>query len=290
MKLRIVGAVTALSLFAGIISGCGGESSAVVGGDRPRVVASAYPLYEAAARIGGKNVHAMNLLPTDPYGVVPARKAESLRSSDLAVVLAEGVQPEVDKIVAERSKPTVRISAASVSGGADHNAWLDPQVMSRIAETVHDSLRLVAPDADSKFTKNFKRYKRDIAHVDRSYAQAIATCKRTEVLVEDPQFGFLADRFELRQIPVGKLTTDKVNEQAKATVERTGATTVFASTLPSLDQARRIRSIYGVKVAVLDPAIAQTDQSRRGGSSYSVFMEINLDALRVALDCEPKTH
>jgi ABC-type Zn uptake system ZnuABC Zn-binding protein ZnuA len=258
------------------------------------VVATAYPLYEAVASVGGKHVHAIDLLPLDPYGPISAEKTEELLSAPLAVVLGEGIQPEVDKIVMRRTLPTIRLS--NVDGvdvedkDDDHNVWLDPQNMTQIADRISDALNTLVPSKSNAFHKNLDRYEEGLASVDRSYVQALATCKRQSFLVEKAEYSSLAQRYGLQQVVVGSLDLKTPDETIRKAIAEHDADTIFAPTLPSLDDAKKIRDLYGVRVAVLDPVAAQTDQARRGGSSYRVVMGLDLDALRAALSCAEKEH
>lgn len=274
-------------LAAGALASCGSSNA-----EAPKVVATAYPLYEAAATVGGKHVHAINLLPLDPYGALPAKKADELKSASLAIVMGGGTQPEVDKIVAQRTGPTISIlgDADFHASGTDHNVWLDPQRMTAIADRISDALVQLLPSRTQTFHENLDRYEGDIADVDRDWVQTLATCKQHEFLVEEPQFSSLVRRYNLQQITVGPLDPKTTDDAARQTIETTHASTVFAKTLPSLGDAEKIQDRYGVRVAVLDPIASQTDQARRGGSSWRIVMGLNLDALRAALSCSPKQH
>jgi zinc transport system substrate-binding protein len=274
-------------LLAAGLSSCGSQHA----GD-PKVVATVYPLFEAAATIGGKHVHAVNLLPLDPYGPVPARQADQLRNAELAIVLGGGAQPEVDKIVAERTGPTLRILGSGDFHATvpDPNIWLDPREMIRLSESIADEMAKVLPEKSEAFRDNLAAYEGSLGQIDRDYAKMFASCKANAFLVEKAEFSALERRYALQQVVVGNLDLDTTNDDARTVIERHSASTVFAEDLPSLDDATAIRSRYDVRVAVLDPIDSQTDQARRGGATYRSVMNINLDALRAALSCPQKEH
>ena len=67
------------------VAGCGGDGD---GGGRPRVVASFFPLAEAAARVGGDAVEVDDLTPagTEPHDVeLGADEVDALLDADLVV-------------------------------------------------------------------------------------------------------------------------------------------------------------------------------------------------------------
>jgi zinc transport system substrate-binding protein len=283
---RAVSALTVLVL-AGLLSGCGSGQV-----KEPKIVATAYPLFEAAATIGGKHVHAVNLLPLDPYAAVPAKKADQLRNAALAVVLGGGAQPEVDKIIEQRTGPTLRILGEGDFHATvpDPNVWLDPTAMIRLSESITDELANVLPERAEAFRDNLAAYEGTLGQIDREYVKMFASCEERTFLVEKPEFSAFERRFGLRQVAVGRLSLDVVNDPAVRAVQEHEATTVFADELPPLDDAPKVRDRYGVRVAVLDPIDSQADQARRGGATYRSVMNINLDALRAALSCAPKEH
>jgi zinc transport system substrate-binding protein len=193
-------------------------------------------------------------------------------------------------VVAQRKGPTISVLGDGDvhATTTDYNVWLDPQRMASIAEVIADAINQLAPASDAAFHKNLDRYLGSVAGIDRDYSKTLATCKKREILVEKPQMSSLTSRYGLKQVSVGSLLTKSENSEARSLIEQTKATTVFATKLPSLSDADRIRKTYDVRVAVLDPIAVQTDQARRGGANYREVMELNLDALRAALDCRPK--
>ena len=254
----------------------------------PSVVATAYPLFEAASSVGGSKLHISDLLPADPSGPVSADKARQLRTASLAIVLGQGVQPAVDAVVAQRTGPTLRVldrfaaEEGQTSVQADPYVWENPQQMAQIVDDIRIAVTSLDAADGRRFQRNATTYGFMLAGVDGDYARTMATCRRHDLLTEDPRFATLARRY-------GLVVHNAAPADLAATAKRLRATTVFKSTLPSVPVARQIQRDAGVRVAVMDPLIAQTDQARRGGSNYDTVMELNLDALRGALGCASKT-
>lgn len=262
--------------------------------DRLEVVATAYPLFEAAATTGGDRVHAVNLLPLDPFGPLTARQADQLRSADLAVVLGAGAQPEVESVLAARTGPTLRIlevvrsrpaaEGQVVSGSLDPYVWLDPQNMARTSDEVRRSLTALDPENHARYRKNARGLMRWLSTFDRLTARTLRTCERSTVLSTGASFGHLTDRHGLMQ-----QQTKGEHPAIAAAADASGSTTVFLPALPALDDAEVLLVEHGVRAAVLDPLAAQTDQARRGGATYGSVMAANLDALRAGLGCAELT-
>ena len=140
-------AVTAAVLV--VAAGCGTSGG---GSGRPRVVASFFPLAEAAERAGGDAVEVTDLTPrgTEPHDVELAPdQVDDLLDADLVVYLGGGFQPAVEDVVDDRDGPSVdALEVAGVDEGddVDPHVWLDPTLMSRIVRAVGDAVADVVPE------------------------------------------------------------------------------------------------------------------------------------------------
>jgi zinc transport system substrate-binding protein len=80
------------------------------GGDRLEVVASFYPIAEAATRVGGDRVEVTNLTPagTEPHDLeLTPDQVDQLEDADLVLYLGQGFQPAVAEIAEGRDGPSV---------------------------------------------------------------------------------------------------------------------------------------------------------------------------------------
>ncbi len=247
--------------------------------DDQKVVSSAPPLFDVLSGIGGKRVHATDLVPLDPYASLTDDKEQKLRQADLAVILGGGVQPEIERIANERTAPTIRVLEELAGATAtDPFVWLDPNNMMVIAELVKSKLVQLDPDGKSRYVKNQARMHRMLEDIDRIHERTLAGCERRDLATTQPHFRYLATRFHLNQILVDVATLEMIPKGK--------VTTVFMDSLPSLDRAQEIRERSGFRSAALDSMFVRPDQARRGGASYGSLMALNLDALREALSCE----
>jgi zinc transport system substrate-binding protein len=290
---RSVCLIAVLIVLALVTSGCS-KSYALPKAQRMTVVATAYPLYEAAAEVGGARTFATNLLPVDPFGPLTDTQANELRTAKLAIVLGKGTQPNVDKVIAQRTGPTLSIldsfpTQTLPTGGVDPYVWENPQNMNKIVELIRNQYNDMDAAGSTLYNKYAKNLGSGLANLDRTYAKTIATCKTRQVVTTDPVFQYLTDRYGLVQVAVD-LTAPQApgSDPLGAAIDQYHPSTVYEATIPSLAEAKHILSKYGVRVSVLDPVITQTDQARRGGSNYISVMNVNLDALRAGLGCATK--
>jgi zinc transport system substrate-binding protein len=118
----------------------------------------------------------------------------------------------------------------------------------------------------------------------------LAQCDRRQIVTSHAAFGYLAQRYGLRQVSVEGLSPEAEpapRELARviARVRESGATTVFAEPLASQRVARTVSRETGATVAVLDPLEGLTPRAVARGADYFTVMRANLAALRKGLAC-----
>jgi zinc transport system substrate-binding protein len=272
--------VVAVVLVAAACSGSG------AGGGRPRVVASFFPLAEAAERVGGDAVEVDDLTPagTEPHDVeLAADEVDALLDADLVVYLGGGFQPAVEDVVDERDGASVDV-LDTVDGGDDPHVWLDPTAMVRIVDAVADGVADVEPDRGGDVRAAADRYRVELEQVDADLAAQLDDCQRDLIVSAHDAFGRLARRYGLRTEAVTGLSPEAEPDPGRLAdladlVEREGVTTVFTEELVSPDVAEALAREADVDTAVLDPVESRPD----GG--YVAAMRRNGDALALALGC-----
>ena len=164
---------------------------------------------------------------------------------------------------------------------ADPHVWLDPLLYARIVGRVGTALQRVARTA-APIAR--------LRALDREYRNGLAHCARHEIVTSHAAFGYLAQRYGLRQVAITGLTpesepTARQLGQVVGLVRRTHATTVFFETLVSPRLADTVAREVGARTAVLDPIEGLTPSEQSHGDTYFTVMRRNLAALRKALSC-----
>jgi zinc transport system substrate-binding protein len=126
--------------------------------------------------------------------------------------------------------------------------------------------------------------------LDRDLARGLGECERREIVTSHAAFAYLADRYDLEQVPLAGVTPEsepdaREIERLVDEVRRTGATTVFFEPLVSPRLAETVAREAGVRTAVLDPLEGLTPEQEDAGADYFSVMRENLAALRAALGC-----
>lgn len=314
-------ALTACS--AGSPSGTGGPAGT---GVPLKVMASFYPLQYVTEQVGGDLVKVESLTPpgTEPHDLeLPPASVAALESS-AAVVYLSGFQPAVDEAIkqaapdhaldvsAEATLPAGPSEADHASEGAapgteaahsepahsdeahseeahaegDLHFWLDPERLAHTASAVAGHLGEADPSNAAAYKANAEALAAKLTTLDKDFNQGLATCKTRTVVVSHEAYGYLADKYKLKQVGISGLSPDAEPSPARLAeigkvVKDEGVSTIFTETLVNPKVAETLAADLGAKTAVLDPLEGLSDES----SDYEKIMRKNLEALRTALNC-----
>jgi zinc transport system substrate-binding protein len=159
--------------------------------------------------------------------------------------------------------------------------WLDPVLFQRVARRIASVLPRPV---------HTEPLIADLRALDRAYRKGLAQCTRRDIVTSHAAFGYLAQRYGLRQVSITGLTpesepTPRQFAHVIQLVRRTHATTVFFERLVSPRLADTVAREVGARTAVLDPIEGLTPSEQQHGDTYLTLMRENLAALRKALAC-----
>jgi zinc transport system substrate-binding protein len=283
MVLKTVASALAVVLLAG----CGSSSKQGAAQEgRQQVVASFFPLAEAARYAGKGLVDVKDLLPagSQPHDAeVTPKVDDALHDADLVLTMGHKFQPAIESAVEGRGDQAVaildRIGVAKKDANDPH-VWLDPVLMSKLFREVRSSL------GDHVNVSAADAYEKQLQDLDIEYAAGLKNCKRRTIVTAHDAFGYLARRYNLTQEPIAGIdpkqqpSADRLTELADL-VRKQHITTIFTEEQVASRVAETLAREANVKTAVLDP-LESADAS---GQSYITRMKGNLKALQGALDC-----
>ncbi len=270
------------------------------------VTAAFFPLAAAVAQVGGSLVKVTNLTPAgvEPHDIeLNTQQAESVLDADLAVVVGNGFQPQVEDIAADRNGPTLNVlKALPINAGdkkveegdataLDPHVWLDPVLYQSVVNEVALALAKVDPDHASKYSANAAVYNAKLATLNTKYEAGLANCSRQLLVTAHEAFGWLTQRYGLTQEGIAGLSPDaEPNPQRLADltdlVEKKGVTTIYTEDLVSPKVARTLaREAGGLKTATLNPLEGLTAKQIKAGATYISEMQDNLQAIQKGLGC-----
>jgi zinc transport system substrate-binding protein len=268
--------------------------------DTLSVVASFYPLAEAAERVGGDLVSVTNLTPpgVEPHDLeLTPGQVEAITTADVVVYLGGGFQPAVEEAVAGAegiavdaldAVDTVPAPPEEAEEGlsVDPHVWLDPVRYAAIVDGVAAGLGEAAPDERDTFEANASAFGDELDALDAEFRAGLASCDRNEIVTNHAAFGYLAAAYGLDQVAISGLepdaepTPDRLAELAEL-VERDGVTTIFTEELLPPDVAQTLADETGAQTSVL----FTLEGAPEDGGDYLSLMRENLGKLTTALGC-----
>jgi zinc transport system substrate-binding protein len=299
-----------------ILAACGeGEPSAPGGVEATAVVASFFPLAEAAERAGGTRVVVTNVTPigADPHDVeLSPSEVDAVLDADLLLYQGGGFQPAIETLVDRREGRSVDVLQgldlldAEEEGheedghdeqGDEHEAeewdphvWLDPLRYAQIVERIGDALGEVDPQHREEYRANAMAHAGDVRGLHERFDERLRGCDRDLLVVTHEAFGYLADRYDLHQEAIAGISPESEPDPRRLSelvtlVEEEDVTTIFTEPLISPEVAETLAREAGVETAVLSPLEGLTEDEEAAGDTYLTVMERNLEAIAVALDC-----
>ncbi|MFB7950407.1 metal ABC transporter substrate-binding protein [Kitasatospora phosalacinea] len=319
MKIRRPSSPAALAVTAVVgsllLSACGGVSSAAgKDGGKLEVVASFYPMEFLTRQIGGEHVKVTDLTApgVEPHDLeLTAKQVAAVQRAD-AVVYLKGLQPTVDKAVAQfHVKHAVDATAVSPlvdhhldEGGEDEaeahdgeqghehegatgdpHIWLDPTRYAAVARSVGAEFAEIDPANAADYQRNTDDLVARLTSLDEEFKEGLADTETRTFVTSHAAFGYLADHYGLEQVaingvdPEAEPTPSRMAAIQRAAKEN-GATTVFFEALVSPKLAETVATDLGLKTAVLDPLEGIKEPDR---NDYFSVMRQNLTNLRAAL-------
>lgn len=291
---------------------------------RVAVVASFYPLAEAAIAIGGDRVEVINLTPpgSSPHSVeLVGKVVEEIEKADVVVYLGGGFQPSIEKVVEGLPASTrafdllprdllavdsplagvegevegtvleaTVLEGTVVEGDLDPHVWLDPIRFRAMAQALAAALVDVDPEGKATYTSNAADYARQLDDLHRDMTAALADCDSRVVVTSHRAFGYLADRYDLVQLPIAGISPDEEPSprSLRAVAEaarREGVRTVFFEELVPRKLADTVAREIGAESSALNPIEGVTTEEIGSGVSYSSIQRANLAALASGLGC-----
>ena len=270
------------------------------------VTAAFFPLAAAVAQVGGSLVKVTNLTPAgvEPHDIeLNTQQAESVLDADLAVMVGNGFQPQVEDIAADRSGPTLNVlKALPINAGdkkveegdataLDPHVWLDPVLYQSVVDAIASALSKVDPNHAADYTANAAAYNAKLVALNTEYETGLANCSRQLLVTAHEAFGWLTQRYGLTPEGIAGISPDaEPNPQRLADltdlVEKKGVTTIYTEDLVSPKVARTLaREAGGLKTATLNPLEGLTAKQIKAGATYISEMQDNLQAIQKGLGC-----
>lgn len=286
-----------------------------IAGDKLKVMASFYPMYDFAQKIGGDQVEVTNMVPagTEPHDWEPAASdIKGLEEADVFVYNGAGMEHWVPDVLASLdNKKLIAVEASTgidLLEGSEHeeeengekdghtdeitydpHVWLAPENAKKEMENIKEALVSVDPDHQEYYEKNYQTYAKKLDDLDAEYQEKLSDVKTRDVIAAHQAFGYLCQAYGLNQIGIEGLSADSEPDAARMKeivdfAKEHQVKTIFFEELVSPKVSETIAKEIGAQAKMLNPLEGLSDEELAAGADYFFVMESNLETLVEALN------
>jgi zinc transport system substrate-binding protein len=269
------------------------------------VVASFYPLYEFASRVGGDRAQVSSLVPagTEPHDWEPTpQDRQRVQSATMLVIngagfeswsgamearlvidTSEGIEPEHEEEIEEDEH--------GHEGEVNPHIWLDPVLAKHQVEKIRDAMIAADPENAGYYNQNAAEFIAELDQLDAFAKLELGDCEKSDFVAFHDAFAHFAERYGLTQhsihgvAPEGEVLPQRI-EQVIALANQLGISVIYSEDLIDSRLAETIAGeIPGGRVLVLSPIEGIDREEQDAGVGYIDKMRENVVNLRVGLEC-----
>jgi zinc transport system substrate-binding protein len=154
----------------------------------------------------------------------------------------------------------------------DPHIWLSPPLVKIQAETILNALVAENPAASRQFKENYSRFIQSIDTLDSELRETLSGIQTTDFMVFHPSWGYFADTYGLKQIPIeieGKSPKPAQLKSLISFAKRENIKIIFAQPQFSTQNAEMVAKSIGGKVVFADPlAFEWSENLRKQASAF----------------------
>jgi len=142
------------------------------------------------------------------------------------------------------------------AAGADPHIWTSPLRVKIMAASIRDALIETDPAHHGDYESNCRAFIAELDALDRDVRALLMLAKGKSFLVFHPSWGYFANDYGLRQIPIeaeGKEPGAKAIVRVIDLGKREGARVIFVQTQFSRRTAETVAAAIGARVVAVDP-------------------------------------
>lgn len=276
---------------------------------RLKVVASFYPMYDFALKIGGDKVSVTDMVPAgiEPHDWEPAASdIANLEEADVFIYNGAGMEHWVDTVLDSLGNKELVTAEASAGialqeghseegeehseeeGSYDPHVWLNPQYAKAEMNNIREAFAKADPDNEAYYNQNYETYGAKLDELDQKFKETLTGLENKDIIVAHEAFGYLCSAYGLNQVGIEGLSPDSEPDPAKMEeiikfAKDNQIKIIFFEELVSPKVAETIANEVGVGTDVLNPLEGLSEEDIKAGGDYFSVMETNLNSLVKAL-------
>lgn len=173
----------------------------------------------------------------------------------------------------------------------DPHIWLDPILVKQQVNNIKDGLIKADPQNKENYEQNAIQYNKELDALDMKIKSSLSSCGKDTFVPFHNAFTYLGDRYSLKIMALSGVAPDSEASAAEIAefvdfVKDNDIKVIFAEELVDPRLAEVIADEAGAEVLLFSPIEALTPEEIGQNMTYIDKMEQNLDALKVALECQ----
>jgi zinc transport system substrate-binding protein len=170
----------------------------------------------------------------------------------------------------------------------DPHVWLSPVYAKAEMENIKNALIQADPEGKSHYEANYEKYAAECDALDQEFKNALAPLAKKDIVVTHQAFGYLCEKYGLRQVPIEGLSPDSEPDPGRMAeiiefVKEHDVTVIFFEELVSPKVAETIAKATGAATDMLSPIEGLGEEEIASGADYFTVMRRNLKSLVAAL-------
>ena len=173
----------------------------------------------------------------------------------------------------------------------DPHIWLDPILVKQQVNNIRDGLIEADPQNKEQYEQNAIAYNEKLDELDMKIKSSLTSCNKDTFVPFHNAFSYLAERYDIKIISLSGLAPDSEASAAEIAefvdfVKDNEIKVIFSEELVDTRLAEVIADEAGAEVLLFSPIEALAPEEVGKNITYLDKMEQNLDALKVALECQ----
>ena len=173
----------------------------------------------------------------------------------------------------------------------DPHIWLDPILAKQQVNNIRDGLIDADPTNREHYEQNAMAYNAELDALDMNIQSSLSSCAKDTFVPFHNAFTYLAQRYDLQVMPLSGLAPESEASAAEIAefvdfVRDNEIQVIFSEELVDPRLAEVIADEAGARVILFSPLEALAPDEIGQGITYIDKMEKNLQAMRIALECQ----
>jgi len=292
------------------------QSTTVSSGQKLKVIASFFPMYEFTRNVAGDKADVSVFIPIgeEPHGwEPPTQQIQDVQNSQLFVYNGAGMEAFIPAFLSTGNFPNTTFVRASQGiqmqdadvthmdpdeakpvieqGGKDPHVWNDPVLAQQEVRNIANAMEKADPTNAQYYESNAQAYIGKLSKLDQDIKSGLSNCKSHTFVSFHNAFNYFSQRYNLTdywiygiapEAEIAPQDLEKIEDIAK----QNNVKIIFSEDLVDPKLAQSLATDIGATTMVLSPLEGINDTEQKEGVTFIDKWYQNLNSLKAALGCQ----